>query len=248
MSSIYFIRHGQTSLAENNYDTLSTLGESQAKITANYLIQSKVVFDAVYSGSLMRQRETAKHVSDNYQKAQQDFPAIVIDDRLNQLQAEDLATHLSKRLTQVSPYTNPHDNAHTHSRVKGWMHKKRGGQTAQQKNVMNCFNFWQSQECVINGLEAGPAFHKRVIATINSIMRTQGPDKTIAVFTSSGVIAAAVQYILGLPADNNDAELCPVINASITHCSYHGNKISLSYYNDHSFLRLMGDENTISVR
>ena len=60
MATIYLIRHGQASFGAADYDKLSELGCRQAQVTGEYLRDNKIHFDAVYSGSLLRQRETAQ--------------------------------------------------------------------------------------------------------------------------------------------------------------------------------------------
>ena len=60
MASIYLIRHGQASFGAEDYDQLSTLGCRQAEVTGQYLRDAGIRLDAVYSGDLSRQQETAR--------------------------------------------------------------------------------------------------------------------------------------------------------------------------------------------
>ena len=60
MATIYVIRHGQASFGSDDYDNLSELGHRQAQVTGRYLQAQGIVFDAVYSGDLRRQRQTAE--------------------------------------------------------------------------------------------------------------------------------------------------------------------------------------------
>ncbi len=61
MSAVYLIRHGQAGL-RHNYDTLSDLGHTQARLLGEYLAAQKIKFAAIYSGALTRQQETAGEV------------------------------------------------------------------------------------------------------------------------------------------------------------------------------------------
>ena len=56
------IRHGQASFSSENYDRLSSLGCLQSEILGEYLSHIGIFFDAIYSGSLERQRHTAERV------------------------------------------------------------------------------------------------------------------------------------------------------------------------------------------
>ncbi len=60
MATIYLIRHGQASFGAEDYDKLSELGCRQATVVGEYFRDCGVHFDAVYSGDLSRQRETAR--------------------------------------------------------------------------------------------------------------------------------------------------------------------------------------------
>ena len=66
MSVIYIARHGQASFGEDNYDRLSERGVEQARILAGYFIDLGLSFDAVCSGGIMRQRQTAQEILDAY--------------------------------------------------------------------------------------------------------------------------------------------------------------------------------------
>lgn len=61
MSVLYLVRHGQAGTRER-YDSLSALGHQQATLLGEYFREQKLVFDAIYSGSLSRQRATAEAV------------------------------------------------------------------------------------------------------------------------------------------------------------------------------------------
>jgi broad specificity phosphatase PhoE len=58
LSVVYLVRHGQAGTREN-YDSLSDLGREQARLLGEFFKSQKIEFDAVYSGTLKRQRATA---------------------------------------------------------------------------------------------------------------------------------------------------------------------------------------------
>jgi broad specificity phosphatase PhoE len=59
LSVLYLVRHGQAGTREN-YDSLSPLGRQQARLLRDHFASQEIKFDAVYSGSLKRQRATAE--------------------------------------------------------------------------------------------------------------------------------------------------------------------------------------------
>jgi broad specificity phosphatase PhoE len=60
MSTLTVVRHGQARPFDSNPDQLSALGEEQARILNAYWKRLGVTFDEVWSGSLLRQRQTAE--------------------------------------------------------------------------------------------------------------------------------------------------------------------------------------------
>ena len=59
MSEIILVRHGQASFGADSYDKLSDKGVEQVKVLARHWQEVGEQFDHVYSGTLLRQRETA---------------------------------------------------------------------------------------------------------------------------------------------------------------------------------------------
>jgi len=74
------------------------------------------------------------------------------------------------------------------------------------------------------------------------LIREQGSGKTVAVFTSGGTIATAVAQVLGLGGEHTYKFYEPVFNCSVTQLLYSGERMSLSCFNDRSFLQLLGRE------
>lgn len=236
MASIYFIRHGQASFGSSNYDKLSELGMKQAELAGSYLAKTQVNFDALYSGALVRQQETAQQVIAAYQEQGISLPDLNIDARLDELDANAIVMKLMPRVAETQPEMNE------------WMAQARSNKKAYQYILRACFKYWQTLDDEIEGLEPWAEFYGRVKSCVDDIIDQHGSGKNIAVFTSGGVIAAVVQYALGLSDEGNYQVFEPVINASITHCKYSKTQFTLNYYNDHSFLRLMGGNEMITFR
>jgi len=73
-------------------------------------------------------------------------------------------------------------------------------------------------------------------------MSREGSGKTIGIFTSGGTIATLVAHVLGLGGTQTYQFYEPVFNCSVTQLFYSGENVSLSYFNDRSFLQLLGKE------
>jgi broad specificity phosphatase PhoE len=64
VATLYLVRHGQASFAEENYDCLSPLGRQQSAWLGEYFAERGIVFSRVVCGTLQRQRQTARAVLD----------------------------------------------------------------------------------------------------------------------------------------------------------------------------------------
>ena len=60
MTTLHLVRHGQASAGTDDYDRLSARGREQARLLGRWWRRRGVVFDAAYSGTLLRQRDTAR--------------------------------------------------------------------------------------------------------------------------------------------------------------------------------------------
>ncbi len=92
---LYLIRHGQAG-SRDNYDLLSTLGRSQAKLLGEFLRDAGISFRAAFAGSMRRQQETAALVLGEMTGA----PPIQTDARWNEFSLEGLWKTLAPKLIE----------------------------------------------------------------------------------------------------------------------------------------------------
>lgn len=224
MASIYVIRHGQASFGEANYDKLSTLGCRQAQVLGEYLRDCGIHFDATYSGDLQRQRKTAVLATASQ-------PVKVphhIDPRFNEIDNEEQIDTLLPVVLAGNPALQ--------TLVDGGLSSSKD----YQKVLKQVFNYWVSPHCTELGIQSWDDYRANVTAALGEIISAQGSGKTIGLFTSGGTIATITAAVLGLASEHVYSFYEPVLNCSVTQLFYSGDKLSLSYFNDHSFLDLLG--------
>lgn len=224
MASLYIIRHGQASFGEENYDKLSTLGCRQAEVLGEYLRDCGIHFDATYSGDLQRQRKTAELA--NFSQPGQ--PNHHIDPRFNELQNEEQFEVLLPTVLEGNP---------------GLQSLMEGGLSSSkdyQKVLKEVFNYWVSPGCPESRIQSWADYSAKVRDALGEIIQAEGAGKTIGLFTSGGTIATITAQVLGLASEHVYSFYEPVINCSVTQLFYSGDRVSLSYFNDHSFLDLLG--------
>jgi broad specificity phosphatase PhoE len=66
VGTIYLVRHGQAAFGTDHYDRLTELGVAQARLLGNYFARRQIRFDAVFTGTLRRQTETAHGIVEGH--------------------------------------------------------------------------------------------------------------------------------------------------------------------------------------
>ena len=235
MATIYLIRHGQASFGADDYDKLSELGRRQAEITGHYLRDHGIHIDAAYSGTLLRQRETAQLA---LASQPQDVPHN-IDERFNEVNNDEHLEYLIPHVVKTQP------------NVKALMDKGLSSSKDYQKVIDAVFNYWVSPQCKETRIQSWEDYSGNVREALKDVMLEQGGGKTIGIFTSGGTIATAVAQVLGLSGSQTYQFYEPIFNCSVSQVFYSGTKVSLSYFNDRSFLQVLGnqrEENLVSYR
>jgi broad specificity phosphatase PhoE len=227
MATIYLIRHGQASFGAEDYDKLSALGMRQAQVAGEYLRDHGIILDAAYSGELLRQRETA-------QLAIASQPSEVphhIDSRFNEIRNEEHLEYLLPVLVKTRPS------------LKQLVDRGLSSSKDYQKVIDAVFNHWVSADCDEPRIQSWSDYSSGVREALKDVMVSQGSGKTLGIFTSGGTIATIVAQVLGLPGEQTYQFYEPVFNCSITQIFYNGDRTSLSYFNDRSYLQVLGTKN-----
>ncbi|WP_306253932.1 histidine phosphatase family protein [Parvularcula sp. IMCC14364] len=228
MATIYLIRHGQASFGAENYDKLSQLGERQAEIVGQYFRQCDIRLDAAYSGNLSRQHRTAELTIE-----QQGYEVPHhIDARFNEVKNDEHVEYFKDRIAARDP-----DLAQ--KLVEGSFTSK-----DYQKVVEAVFTHWVSPDCNEPRTQSWADYSAEVKDAMRDVMKHEGSGKTIGIFTSGGTIATIVSQVLGLTGEHAYSFYEPVINCSVTQLFYNSSRVSLSYFNDHSFLDILGRQNS----
>ena len=120
-----------------------------------------------------------------------------------------------------------------------------------QKVIDAVFNYWVSDACDEPNIQSWADYSGGVRDGLNELVAKEGGGKTIGLFTSGGTIATITAQVLGLGGEHTYRFYEPVYNCSITQLFYSGSRVSLSSFNDVSFLRVLGkelDEELVSYR
>jgi broad specificity phosphatase PhoE len=198
----------------------------QASLTGQYLASTGVEFDAAYAGSLKRQQHTAQLAL-----ASQSAAIEVLEDaRLNEVKNDEHLEFILPRLLSERPD------------LQALVDQGLDSSKRFQKVIEAVFNYWVSPDCDEPAIQSWADYSGGVRAALAEIVDTQGAGRNSAVFTSGGTIATIVAGVLGMPGSGTYQFYEPIFNCSVTQLFYNRDRVSLSCFNDCSFLRQVAAE------
>ena len=210
MSYIYLIRHAQAGTREN-YDVLSEMGEEQARLLGEYLKAEELVLDAVYSGSMNRQRRTAEITVSNLSRDGQDGPEVITIEGLNEFNLASVYRAIANRLMEESKEFEC-DFKEMQEALRIDPHTTRGATGRCDATVIRA---WISNIYPDYGGETWAEFCTRIRGCFSSLVDGDG-ERSIAIFTSATPIAILTGGALGLDEERLLSILGVIYNAGIT--------------------------------
>jgi len=197
VGTLYLIRHGQASYGELDYDRLSPRGIEQAVAVGQWA--ARIGLDALYTGPLRRQRETAQYAGEAADGA---LPAPQELAELAEYPAYEMLQHLVPRLVAEDAAFEQLTTAPTPRLLD------------QAFNTI--LNKWSRDEWTVDGVERVAAFVDRVRSALDRVLRATSSGARLACVTSAGPIGVAVGLVFGIPAERMVRTSIVIRNASIT--------------------------------
>lgn len=214
MSELILVRHGQASFGAQSYDKLSPLGQEQVQLLARHWQECAESFDHLYCGELQRQRETAELL-------------------------EPLVRGGAR--AQVHPGLNEYDGdglmrlyLRNHHEIGEAVTLPIADRRQFQRLFEAAVALWVSGRLHTRNdldFESWAEFKSRVHGTIEELMARHSNGSRVLVSTSGGVIALALQRVLGIPDEQTIATNWLVNNSAVTRIRYGGGRVSLSQFN-----------------
>jgi broad specificity phosphatase PhoE len=225
MSHLLLVRHGQASFLEANYDKLSAKGEMQGRLLGDYWTAQNVLFDRVYAGPKVRQRETARIVGEAYKKAVLPWPEPVTLTEFDEFQAEAVMQRSLPELLRVDEHVRSlhlaFENAH--------------GKEERFKTFQRVFEVvvarWARGELPTEGVEPWPEFCARVQLGLRTLAQNGTRGQRIAVFSSGGPVGVAMQKALGLSTEATLRSAWMVRNCAYNEFLFSAGRFTLNSYN-----------------
>ncbi len=224
MSFLYLIRHGQAGL-RHNYDTLSDLGRTQARLLGEHLAAQHVRFSAVYSGALKRQRETAREVLGAMEAAGMAAPLTQIDEHWNEFD-------LNAVYAAIGPLLATDDAEFRAEQEKLRRMLQEEGSPA-HRTWTRCDTLmvraWVEGKYEVPG-ESWDMFRQRVTGPLEALSRLPS-EENVAVFSSATPIAVWIGLALELSGRHVLRLGGAMYNAALTTMRARENDLALFSFN-----------------
>jgi broad specificity phosphatase PhoE len=230
MSHLLLVRHGQASFLEPDYDKLSQKGELQSRLLGEYWAAHKAVFDRVYSGPRVRQRETARIAGEAYKRSGMHWPKVEILDQFDEFRAEVVMEQSLPKLVKR--------DAHVHELNKNF--QAAAGKEERFRTFQKMFEVvitrWAGGELSVEGIEPWPEFCSRVQTGLDRLTGNGSRGQRIVIFTSGGPVGVAMQRALGLATPATLRSAWMVRNCAYSDFLFSGDRFTLGTYNAYPHL------------
>lgn len=191
MSQLFLVRHGQAG-PRHAYDTLSELGERQARMLGRHLAETGVRFERAVAGRLVRQQRTAETVRSAYADAGLDFPDLETSPLWDEFDLGAVYQQLADPLSHDDP---------EFARLYADMVRDMADEHAAVHRVHNYCDIAMVRAWVLGSYayqgESWIEFRSRIHEAVDSL-NAGAPGERTAVFTSATPVGIAVGRALGL--------------------------------------------------
>ncbi|MFD2229166.1 histidine phosphatase family protein [Alkalimarinus sediminis] len=223
MGAIYLVRHGQASFGKADYDKLSDKGCKQSEILGEAF--GKIVSpDRFYSGNLLRHEQTANHFMSGFGGSS---IATVTHSGFNEFNHVEVLVKYRPEWKDFSV-------------MAADIAKQPVPQKAFQQAFSDAVIRWVSGNHDDDYQETWRQFQARCNSALQSVIEQSSEAKNIVIFTSGGPISVILQQILKL-GDRETLSVNEVlVNTGVTKLLFSGDRLSLSYLNNHSHLEMAG--------
>jgi broad specificity phosphatase PhoE len=230
MGTLFLVRHAQASFLEQNYDKLSQLGEAQARALGEYWAQRGVIFDRVCAGPRVRQKDTARLVSEAFEKKGLPFPQLQVLFEFDEYQGEAV-------LERSLPGLVKDDQSIRDLHVAFQSATDSGRRRATfQKLFEAVIGMWMHREIASDGVETWKEFCSRVNTGLSKFCSSGRRGERIAIFTSGGPTAVAVQRALQLSPERTLQVSWMSRNSSWSEFLHDSERFTLSSFNSHGHI------------
>jgi broad specificity phosphatase PhoE len=211
VAEVIVVRHGQAAFATDDYDRLTEVGWEQSRLLGEHFASAEQHFDAVFTGTMRRHRETLAGIRDALAQA-------------------DIATPNAVELTGLNEYD-------FHSLVDAYIALNGDVYEGVKLDLSDSRMFYRilrlalmawSRDELINVAEPWREFEERVRSTLAALSAVKG---RVLVVTSGGPISALLREALKLDVETMVNTNLQAKNTGVTRYFTRGMNFSLNMFN-----------------
>jgi broad specificity phosphatase PhoE len=225
MGRLLLIRHAQASFLDENYDKLSEIGAAQALRLGQYWVRKKMVFQQVFTGPRVRQKDTARIVATVYRDGGVPFPEPAVMKEFDEYPADLVLEHGLPRLLETNDEARELHRAFQDS----------SSPTQRLVNFEKMFQFlitkWVEGEVVLPSVESWAEFCDRVDRGLSQCMAANGRGQQLPIFCSGGLLGVAMRRALHLSSQDTLRAAWMVRNCSFSEFLFSKDRFTLSTFN-----------------
>lgn len=247
MTTILLARHGQASFGQENYDQLSELGVLQAKMLGQHYANTQRRIDAIFSGSLVRQRDSAQHFWETYQSPQANISHDRLAPILDFANPESYVLPIFNEFNHEDVFIKSSPTLSTQAQIAAELARANKPLSRLGELFGLAMQRWHAGDNDEDYLESWPQFSQRAQQALHQL-RTKvadtehlNQDSSVLVFTSGGVIAAITAHLLQQSSQTAYQLTQSSVNTGVTAISIHQQKLQLLSYNEYSHLFSVGN-------
>jgi broad specificity phosphatase PhoE len=223
MSRLILVRHAQASFGSADYDQLSPVGEEQARRLGEHWAAQQTVFDQVFAGPRRRHQRTAELVGATLIQAGLPWPEVVPLPELDEYAGLEV---FQASLPQLMK--NGFDPA---TLVAGVRHLPTGSSAELLKMFQGTMERWVRGELSVPGVETWKEFRIRARRGLEKMLDGAARGRQIAVFTSTGPVAAALDLSFNLDDERMLEMSWQLRNTAVSEFVFSAPRFSMNIFN-----------------
>ena len=195
MSTLYWIRHGQTHLGAGQYDRLTPKGRIQSESVARSWIDREVALDHLWVGPQRRHQESAEALRAGFAERFREAPPSTTVEELGEYPAAAVLQHV---LSRPANGAEGDLGADALEGARQYLAGDRSQEATFGRVFRASTRAWVRGELEELEAETFEGFRQRVEAGVQGILGMLREDANAAIVTSAGPIAAAIGMALDL--------------------------------------------------
>jgi broad specificity phosphatase PhoE len=223
MSRLVLVRHAQASFGSAEYDQLSAVGEEQARRLGAHWAEHKTEFDQVYVGPRRRHCRTAEIVGGFLTRAGLSWQEVVSLPELDEYAGPEVF-----RASLPELATGGFDPA----TVAAGVHQAAAGAPPEfLRMFQGIMGRWVRGELSVPGVESWQEFRTRARRGLEMVLDSGTRGRRIALFTSTGPVAAALDRAFTLDDERMLEMSWQVRNTGVSEFVFSAPRFSLAMFN-----------------